>query len=239
MVGKIKNEHLSITIVSQLTFQAVFLSLSVSASSFRLVSRKCQFAFAADWRCADHSGGEERDAPLLHVVFVSFVYHKFSTNCRVCLAAFLLRRIPFTLYHYFGHHIMTLTLTCGNLMLMTLISSDTNKPGVAVAAPEVTSTPSTANPLYLSVLTAAAPPPITLNTILVDRWPATFLCPPHNRLRHERVEVSLPSLSLPYLSWLSILVFYVSSCLESSVFLSVSLCLGFRNAIKLHVLCAS
>lgn len=124
MVGKIKNEHLSITIVPQLTFQAVFLSLS--ASSFRLVSRSCQFAFAADRRCADHSGGEERDAPLLHVVFVSFVYHKFSTNCRVCLAAFLLRRIPFTLYLYFGHHIMTLTLTCGNLMLMTLISSDTN-----------------------------------------------------------------------------------------------------------------
>lgn len=85
---------------------------------------------------------------------------------------------------------MTLTLTCGNLMLMTLISSDTNKPGVAVAAPEVTSTPSTANPRL------PVPPPITLNTILVDRWPATFLCPPHNRLRHERVEVSLPSLSL-------------------------------------------
>lgn len=64
---------------------------------------------------------------------------------------------------------MTLTLTCGNLMLMTLISSDTNKRGPAAAAARSDiDTDSDTDPV------PSTPPALpqllrTLNTILVDR----------------------------------------------------------------------
>lgn len=140
-MGKIKNEHLSITIVSQHTFQAVFLSLYLALPppfAWPVASVSSHLPQIEDVRTTV----EARNATRL--CFMWFSFHLSTISFQLTVAQHSFFAFPFALYLYFGHHIMTLTLTCGNLMLMTLISSDTNKPGVAVAAPEVTSTP--ANP---------------------------------------------------------------------------------------------